>query len=187
MCIIKWKEPIWKGYKLCDPYTTFRKTTQIVKDTWLSGTGEKAGTGRTQRVSESAKRLCDTTAEHTCHSTSVQPTECIAPRITDSGQGCPRMCHWLWQTTVRMLTLWELCVSEDTWEPAVLSAQFLCETETALRKKSIKHLPKRQVMLVSLYLTQCCCSVTRSCAALCGLMGCSLPGYSVLHPLPKHS
>lgn len=79
-------------------------------------------------------------------------------------------------------------LSEDAWEPAVLSAQFLCETETALRKKCIKRLPhKKQVTLGSLYLTQCCRSVTRSCATLRGLMGCSPPGYSVLHSRPELS
>ena len=31
----------------------------------------------------------------------------------------------------------------------------------------------------------CCCSVTKSCLTLCGLMDCSTPGSSVLHYLPE--
>ena len=31
----------------------------------------------------------------------------------------------------------------------------------------------------------CCCSVAKSCLILCNLMGCSLPGFPVLHYLPE--
>ena len=33
--------------------------------------------------------------------------------------------------------------------------------------------------------TYCCCSVTRSCLILCNPMGCSTPGFPVLHHLPE--
>ena len=71
---------------------------------------------------------------------------------------------------------------EDAWESAVPSPQLFCETETALRKKSIEHLPhKRQVNSARFYLTQCCCSVAKPRATLCDLLDCSKPGSSVLH------
>ena len=31
----------------------------------------------------------------------------------------------------------------------------------------------------------CCCSVTKSCPTLCGVMNCSMPGFPVLHCLPE--
>ena len=33
----------------------------------------------------------------------------------------------------------------------------------------------------------CCCSVAQSCPTLCNLMDCSMPGFPVLHYLPKLS
>ena len=33
--------------------------------------------------------------------------------------------------------------------------------------------------------SQCCCSVTQSCPALCNPMDCSMPGFPVLHHLPS--
>ena len=34
-------------------------------------------------------------------------------------------------------------------------------------------------------LLSCCCSVTKSCPTLCDPMDCTIPGFSVLHHLPK--
>ena len=35
------------------------------------------------------------------------------------------------------------------------------------------------------YLKDCCCSVSQSCLTLCDPMGCSMPGFPVLHHLPE--
>ena len=73
-----------------------------------------------------------------------------------------------------------LCVGEDAWEPAAPPAQLFCETETALRKSLLNtSLTKDRWTPVRFYLTQCCCSVAKSCAILCDLMDCSMPGYSL--------
>ena len=42
-----------------------------------------------------------------------------------------------------------------------------------------------QFSVYKLFISFCCCSVTKSCLTLCDPMNCSTPGFPVLHYLPE--
>ena len=65
-----------------------------------------------------------------------------------------------------------------SWEISWLSASKLP------RPLGLYKLNLRLVLAVSCLLL-CCCSVTQSCQTLCNSMGCSTPGFPVLHHLPE--
>ena len=79
-----------------------------------------------------------------------------------------------------VLTLCWLLNFHD-WTPTNLSSR---HSQGLSWDCKARHLPTVLWMLI-VYLTYCCCSVTKSCLTFCDPLDCSMPGFPVLHHLPE--
>ena len=66
-----------------------------------------------------------------------------------------------------------------------LSAQFFCGKLKQIMNDLLLDFMKAFTVIWVVKLASCCCSVTKSCPALCSAMDCSLPGLPVHHHIPE--